>query len=291
MAKTTSKKDETPLNLTQKLCQVMATVDRIPKTGRNDYHGYSYAEEAVIVEAIRKELASRNVMLYPSLQTRMLGDGTGAITVEGGITTVLMTYTFVDGDSGETMESAWAGQGQDSGDKGLYKAYTGSNKYYLMKTFLLPTGDEKGADDPENPAKEALPTPAFAKAPSKATPKATTKATPKAVPVATEGECTVVGIKWKKEDLALRNPESDGGSNPLVVTFSDGKTASVFEKGKKEMVAIRAKEALEQGYTVIYNLTRDGRWFNLDELDFVNVPADTPYENKDIMEFEGDETR
>jgi hypothetical protein len=283
MAKTTTKKDESiPHNLTQKLCQVMATVDRIPKTGRNDYHGYSYAEESVIVEAIRKELATRNVMLYPSLQTRMLGDGTGAITVEGGITTVLMTYTFVDGDSGETMESAWAGQGQDSGDKGLYKAYTGAQKYFLLKTFLMPTGDEKGADDPENPAKEALPTPAFAKAPP--------KATPKAVPVAAEGEIKIVSIKWKQQDLALRNSDSDGGKNPLVIEFSNGQRASVFENSDKEMVALRAKEAFEQGHTVTYDLVQDGKWFNLTELEFVHVPADTPYEDKDILPLE-DETR
>jgi hypothetical protein len=282
MAKTTTKKDETPLSLTQKLCQVMATVDRIPKTGRNDFHGYNYAEEAVIVEAIRQELASRNVMLYPSLQTRM-----GAVFVEGGITTVMMTYTFVDGDSGETMESAWAGQGQDSGDKGLYKAYTGAQKYFLLKTFLMPTGDEQGADDPENPAKEALPTPAFAKAPPKAPP----KATPKAVPVAAEGEIKIVSIKWKQQDLALRNPDSDGGKNPLVIEFSNGQRASVFENSDKEMVAIRAKEAFEQGHTVTYDLVQDGKWFNLTELEFVNVPADPPYEDKDIMEFEGDETR
>ena len=285
MAKTTSKKDETPLNLTQKLCQVMATVDRIPKTGRNDFHGYNYAEEAVIVEAIRQELATRNVMLYPSLQTRMLGDGTGAITVEGGITTVMMTYTFVDGDSGETMESAWAGQGQDSGDKGLYKAYTGAQKYFLLKTFLMPTGDEKGADDPENPAKEALPTPAFAKAPP--------KATPKAVPVAADGEMKIVEILWKKQDLKHRATDSDGGSHPLVIEFSNGQRASVFEKGKKDMVARRAKEAYQEGYSVDPTIVQDGRWFNLDELEYVGVdPAeiDPPYEDKDILPLE-DETR
>jgi hypothetical protein len=285
MAKTTTKKDESiPHNLTQKLCQVMATVDRIPKTGRNDYHGYSYAEESVIVEAIRKELATRNVMLYPSLQTRMLGDGTGAITVEGGITTVLMTYTFVDGDSGETMESAWAGQGQDSGDKGLYKAYTGAQKYFLLKTFLMPTGDEKGADDPENPAKEALPTPAFAKAPPKATPKATTKAT-KNVPVA-EGVYV--------QQINEKSGESNGKPwQRFEITFSDGQTPSTFDTE----LALRAEDAQTRGAAVVYTTRSKGKYLNLDtleiseDLDFVNVPADTPYEDKDIMEFEGDETR
>ena len=274
MAKTTTKKDETPLNLTQKLCQVMATVDRIPKTGRNDFHGYNYAEEAVIVEAIRQELASRNVMLYPSLQQ------TGAITVEGGITTVMMTYTFVDGDSGETMESAWAGQGQDSGDKGLYKAYTGAQKYFLLKTFLMPTGDEKGADDPENPAKEALPTPAFAKAP----PKATTKAT-KNVPVA-EGVYV--------QQINEKSGESNGKPwQRFEITFSDGQTPSTFDTE----LALRAEDAQTRGAAVVYTTRSKGKYLNLDtleisqDLDFVNVPTDTPYENKDIMEFEGDETR
>ena len=250
MAKNTTKKDETPLNetplnLTQKLCQVMATVDRIPKTGRNDYHGYSYAEEAVIVEAIRKELASRNVMLYPSLQQ------TGAITVEGGITTVMMTYTFVDGDSGETMESAWAGQGQDSGDKGLYKAYTGSNKYYLMKTFLLPTGDEQGADDPENPAFAKAPPAPFAK-------------TPTPVVVEVPDTDTDTDERVYVQQINEKSGESNGKPwQRFEITFSDGQTPSTFDTE----LALRAEDAQTRGAAVVYTTRSKGKYLNLDTLE------------------------
>lgn len=34
------------------------------------------------------------------------------------------------------------GQGVDSGDKGIYKAITGANKYFIYKLLNLPTGDD-----------------------------------------------------------------------------------------------------------------------------------------------------
>jgi hypothetical protein len=39
------------------------------------------------------------------------------------------------------------GEGQDAGDKGPYKAMTGAQKYALMKTFMIPTGDDPEADE------------------------------------------------------------------------------------------------------------------------------------------------
>jgi hypothetical protein len=61
------------------------------------------------------------------------------------VTRLWLNVKFVDGDSGEILESTWPGEGQDNADKGCYKAITGAEKYALMKTFLIPTGD-----DPEN---------------------------------------------------------------------------------------------------------------------------------------------
>jgi hypothetical protein len=62
------------------------------------------------------------------------------------VTTVVVAFTFADGDTGAMFRSEWAGQGDDPADKGLYKAYTGALKYFLMKTFLIPTGDDPEAD-------------------------------------------------------------------------------------------------------------------------------------------------
>jgi hypothetical protein len=47
------------------------------------------------------------------------------------------------------------GEGQDAGDKAVYKAMTGALKYCLLKTFLIPTGDDPERD--ETPAKPPAP--------------------------------------------------------------------------------------------------------------------------------------
>lgn len=127
----------TPPSLHRKLAEVAATIGHIPKRGRNEYLKYDYAMEADIVDAVRGGLAERHVMLLPQILD---------VQREGTLTTLIMRYTFVDGDSGETFSCQWAGTGDDKGDKGAYKAITGATKYFLLKTFLMPTGDDPEAD-------------------------------------------------------------------------------------------------------------------------------------------------
>lgn len=120
-----------------KLAEVMAEVGRVPKRGRNEFHKYDYATEADIVDAVRGALSSRGISLVPSVVQ---------VNREGTLTTVLMSFQFNDGETGGSASYQWAGTGDDKGDKGLYKAMTGALKYFLLKTFLMPTGDDSEAD-------------------------------------------------------------------------------------------------------------------------------------------------
>lgn len=140
--------------LVRKLAAIMADVHRIPKSGRNEFHKYDYATEADIVEALRTKLAEKSIMLIPHLvesHVDKVGD-------KNLLTTVVLEFTFVDGDSGQSLTLRWEGTGIDSGDKGMYKAMTGALKYVLLKTFMIPTGDdpEAGRDD-ERPAPKGQP--------------------------------------------------------------------------------------------------------------------------------------
>lgn len=122
--------------LVNKLSKIMGGLGMVAKTGYNSHHKYAYVTEADILEHVRQELAKNNIFVFSSVLSS---------TKEGNLTTVLMSYTLVDGDSGEQMTVQSAGQGSDTQDKGIYKAITGANKYFLLKNFMLPTGD-----DPEN---------------------------------------------------------------------------------------------------------------------------------------------
>ena len=125
-------------NLTLKLTKVMSAVGRIKKNGFNSFHNYAYVTEADILEALRGELEKEHVFIFNSVES---------ITKENDLTTVVVNNIIVDGDSGENITVKSVGVGQDKGDKGVYKAITGATKYFLMKNFLIPTGDDPEASD------------------------------------------------------------------------------------------------------------------------------------------------
>jgi hypothetical protein len=126
-----------PSHLALKMAEVMAEVGRVPKRGYNDFHGYEYPLESDILDAIREKLADRNVMWFPSVEN---------VTREGTLTTLIGRVEFVDAESGEVRSVGMVGTGEDKGDKGVYKAFTGAVKYCLLKTFMISTGDDPESD-------------------------------------------------------------------------------------------------------------------------------------------------
>jgi hypothetical protein len=139
-------KAPTTRSLVAKLAEVMKAVERIPKRGRNDFHKYDYATEADIAATVRKELADRSVMLIPAI----VGEARHPVGEKGSVLTVLeMEMEFLDGETGESLKKPWRGYGTDKEDKGGYKAMTGGEKYFLLKTFLMPTGDDPEREDKE----------------------------------------------------------------------------------------------------------------------------------------------
>ena len=141
-------------SLVSKLVKVMKRVKNIPKRGYNSFHKYYYATEADVAENVRDALAEQNVLMITSILEKSYRE---TITRSGNkeyIYTVTMEFIFIDGDSGEELKFVIVGEGQDAGDKGIYKAITGAQKYALMKTFLIPTYDDPESDtNSEKPTK------------------------------------------------------------------------------------------------------------------------------------------
>ncbi|MGD0387273.1 MAG: ERF family protein, partial [Solirubrobacteraceae bacterium] len=129
-----------------KLAQVTAELGYVRKDGRNDFQNYAFMSAEALLAAVRGPLAARNIVLMPALTAlseREYSTSKGKASV---ITTAHVTFTLVDGDSGERHECAWAGQGDDPGDKGLGKAYTNAIKTFLRGQLLIPQGDDPEAD-------------------------------------------------------------------------------------------------------------------------------------------------
>ena len=62
------------------------------------------------------------------------------------LATVQMNIRLIDSESGEYIDIAGLGNGQDSGDKAVMKAETASIKYAYMMAFNISTGDDPEAD-------------------------------------------------------------------------------------------------------------------------------------------------
>lgn len=130
--------------LTKKMSEVLGEVGWVPKNGYNDHHRYKFVREADLMDAIREKLAVRGVMAYTStIEANVRSfEANGKIRVEA---TVKMEHLYVDSDSGEERLMTSFGHSLDTGDKALYKAITGAEKYHVMKLFMVSSGD-----DPEN---------------------------------------------------------------------------------------------------------------------------------------------
>lgn len=129
--------EEKMKNIANKIVSVMNSIESVTKDGFNSFHKYKYVTDAAIVTEIRKAMIEQKLITIPSQIE---------CTVNGNLTTLKVRYTLIDADSGETLVSDVFGYGQDNGDKGVYKAATGAEKYFLLKTFLLPTDDDAEKD-------------------------------------------------------------------------------------------------------------------------------------------------
>jgi len=172
--------EDRPKNIYGRLAQITKFIHQIPKTGWNAFHSYAFAREGDIVEGIRPILAEYGIWFEQGLywgfafpqsipdnvdlttlpSVPILGEERrnqvmkrrGEVTGEAETLTVITLQTsFVwwNPDSGEierTEPKLWRGYGDDAGDKGIYKAYTGAEKYALMKQFLVATGDDPEGD-------------------------------------------------------------------------------------------------------------------------------------------------
>lgn len=134
------------MELAQKLLNIMEAVKYIQKRGYNKFHKYSYATETDVAEAVREEMIKQKVVAIPTIIEDSLREVQSRKGDTNYIAKVKIKHTFIDIESGKSIEFIMVGEGQDAGDKAIYKAITGAQKYALMKLFMIPTGDDPELD-------------------------------------------------------------------------------------------------------------------------------------------------
>lgn len=156
--------DQRPKNIYGRLSQILGLIGVIKKRGFNDFHRYPYAKEEDLVEEIRPMLSEYGIWIEQGLAVSEDGGGDGIIphqrvaqfkqrdnvTVES-LTIITKRFRFVwwNPEAKQLQTTEWVlfgGYGDDTGDKGYNKAETSAVKYFLMKTFMVATGNDPEAD-------------------------------------------------------------------------------------------------------------------------------------------------
>ncbi len=129
--------------LTEKLLDIIAEIPSLSKEGTNQEGRYNYITESSVLKVVKPILIKHRVLVTTAIDS---------IVIENNITIAKITHRFIDAETNETWECPSYGTGFDMQDKGLYKAQTGSLKYFLIKNLLIETGENL---DPEYDGKKS----------------------------------------------------------------------------------------------------------------------------------------
>lgn len=134
------------MNIYQRIKAVMEDIQYLAKDDRVEFGSTKYKaiSEEKVTSIVRVAMIKNGLVMYPETQEIIREQ---QITPDGKvlpqITTVNVTYRMVNIDNpDEQIQIASSGQGSDTQDKGSGKAMTYAFKYALLRTFMIPTGED-----------------------------------------------------------------------------------------------------------------------------------------------------
>lgn len=140
------------MSLYVKMAQIMGEINRLPKTATNTHFKYQYTPDVVVYDECRRLLAEKGIAFFASMigveQTFSMKTNANGQSVGEWHSLAHFEFVLVDSESGETKTCAWSAEANDGQDKGVNKCATAALKYWLLKTFIISTGDDPEADVP-----------------------------------------------------------------------------------------------------------------------------------------------
>lgn len=122
------------------LAAVMAEVQSIGKTGRNEDQGYLFRGIDAVVNVVGPILRKHNVIVLPVLQKASYRDVQTSRGKPSRESTVEVLYRF-HGPAGDYIEALVPGEAMDFGDKGVAKAMSVAFRIVLLQALAIPTGE------------------------------------------------------------------------------------------------------------------------------------------------------
>lgn len=131
------------MNIYQKLIEVRKVVPYLQK--ENDGHQYKYVGSSQVLASVRQKMDDEGLLLIPKITNTLLHEKSSLNSKEH-LTELVMEFTWINSEKpDEQIVVPWYGQGLDSGEKGVGKALTYAEKYFLLKFFNIAT-DQLDAD-------------------------------------------------------------------------------------------------------------------------------------------------
>jgi hypothetical protein len=143
------------MNLYQKLIEARKEVPYLQK--QNQGEQYNYVSSSQVLGNVKAKLDELGVLLIPAVKSHLVTTSSiEFLNEKNNVTKRTNTYfteldmimTWVNAEKpDEKIECSWYGQGVDiAGEKGVGKALTYAEKYFMLKFFNIPTDK----DDPDS---------------------------------------------------------------------------------------------------------------------------------------------
>lgn len=142
------------MNIYQKIVELRKAVPWLKKSTSGPQYPYVSSESALF--AVKKKMDELGIVIIPSVNACECNEferenkyGKKKLF----FTVIDMTYKVVNADDpSECISSRWCGQGVDDFEKGIGKALTYAEKYFILKLLQIPTG----RDDPDARQKQQV---------------------------------------------------------------------------------------------------------------------------------------
>src|SRR6478735_8236300 len=140
---------ETPLR--RKLFLARKAAKAVKKRGQNTEGDYTFARAEDVLAEASKQLERKGILILPSLVDEKLYFSQSGFT----IAKVVIEFEVIDSQGDESLKVRWSGTGHDSpGDKALFKATTGTTKYFLANLLGIPFGTDPEAETDQASARQ-----------------------------------------------------------------------------------------------------------------------------------------
>jgi len=132
------------MDIYQKLLEVRKAVPYLKKDAEG--FNFKFVSSSKTLGALRDKMDEMGLLLVPSVTAFEVRDHETEKKKHEYFTILTMVFKWVNAEEPkEFIECQWTGQGLDSGEKGVGKALTYGEKYFLLKFFNIATDK----DDPD----------------------------------------------------------------------------------------------------------------------------------------------